>query len=91
MSLIYQRCSGIFFAHFVRDFKNDDIIHVNGKIDPEEDVATINLELILADLETVSKRLGPLEKQTKASKDKDLLKNVEILQNLKKILKYLYR
>ncbi|MFA6392001.1 MAG: redox-regulated ATPase YchF [Patescibacteria group bacterium] len=70
----------------VRDFKNDDIIHVNGKIDPEEDVATINLELILADLETVSKRLGPLEKQTKASKDKDLLKNVEVLQNLKKIL-----
>jgi GTP-binding protein YchF len=70
----------------VRDFKNDDIIHVNGKIDPEDDVATINLELILADLETVTKRLDALERQTKASKDKDLLKNVEILRNLKTIL-----
>jgi ribosome-binding ATPase len=70
----------------VRDFKNDDIVHVHGKIDPEDDVNTINLELILADLETVNGRLESLEKQTKSSNDKDLLKNVKLLKDLKEIL-----
>ena len=82
-------------AEVVRDFANDDIIHVNGKIDPEDDVKTINLELILADLETVNGLLEKLTKQAKGSpsrsraagsKDKILLKNIEILKNLKKIL-----
>ncbi len=70
----------------VRDFKNDDIIHVHGKIDPEDDIKTINLELVLADLETVTKRLLVLEKQIKGSTNKQLLKNVEILKQLKDIL-----
>ena len=70
----------------VRDFKNDDIIHVHGKIDPEDDIKTINYELILADLETVAKRLNTLEKQTKGSSDKQLFKNIEILNQLKTIL-----
>ncbi len=70
----------------VRDFKNNDIIHVAGKIDPANDIKTINLELILADLETVSKRLSNLEKQSKGAAAKDLIKNVEILKELKKIL-----
>ncbi|MBU0612817.1 redox-regulated ATPase YchF [Patescibacteria group bacterium] len=70
----------------VRDFENNDIVHVHGKIDPEGDVNTINLELILADLETVDSRLEALVRQTKSSNDKDLLKNIEILQNLKKVL-----
>lgn len=70
----------------VRDFKNDDIVHVHGKINPEDDVNTINLELILADLETVNSRLESLVKQTKSSNDKDLLKNIKVLQDLKEIL-----
>ncbi|HAH04062.1 TPA: redox-regulated ATPase YchF [Candidatus Komeilibacteria bacterium] len=70
----------------VRDFKNDDIIHVHGKIDPEDDIKTINWELILADLDTVNKRLNNLEKQVKGSADKNLLKNIEIIQELKNTL-----
>ncbi|HLD27517.1 MAG TPA: redox-regulated ATPase YchF [Patescibacteria group bacterium] len=67
----------------VRDFANDDIIHVHNKIDPEDDIKTINTELILADLETVCNRLTKLEGQTKGSRDKKLLSNIEILKNLK--------
>src|ERR1700748_3786939 len=45
-------------AHVVRIFDDQDIIHVAGKIDPLSDIQVINLELILADLQTVTKRLG---------------------------------
>src|SRR3989339_666586 len=50
----------------VRAFENDDIVHVSGKIDPTDDVETINLELIYADLSVVSKRLEGLKKSMKA-------------------------
>ncbi|MDP2587074.1 MAG: redox-regulated ATPase YchF [Candidatus Komeilibacteria bacterium] len=70
----------------VRDFKNDDIIHVAGKIDPADDIKTINLELILADLDTVSKRLSTLEKQSKGPAVKELAKNIEILKELQQLL-----
>jgi len=70
----------------VRDFTDDNIIHVHNKIDPADDIKTINLELVLADLETVTKRLSALEKQTKGSTDKKLFKNIEILKQLKQIL-----
>ena len=43
-------------CHVVRCFDNDNIIHVTGKVDPMSDIETINLELILADLESVEKR-----------------------------------
>src|SRR5574343_1689004 len=48
-------------AEVVRVFEDDNVIHVNGKIDPLSDIETINLELFLADLQTVSKRLGNVE------------------------------
>ena len=44
-------------VHVVRAFTNSDIVHVDGEVNPERDKATINLELILADLESVNKRL----------------------------------
>ncbi len=53
-------------AHVVRIFEHADIIHVAGKIDPIEDVGVINLELILADLSVVNKRLGSVEKDVRA-------------------------
>lgn len=56
-------CSAI--AQVVRSFENSNIIHVSGKVDPENDVTTINLELILADLAVVDKRL---QTATKAAK-----------------------
>ena len=44
-------------AHVVRCFDDDNVTHVDGSVDPVRDAEIINLELILADLETVSKRL----------------------------------
>ena len=49
----------------VRCFENDDIIHVEGSIDPARDIETINLELIFSDLEMIDRRI---ERGTKAMK-----------------------
>ncbi len=56
-------------AHVVRCFEDGDIIHVAGKVDPVSDVETINVELALADLESVSKRLQGIDRLIK-SQDK---------------------
>ncbi len=53
-------------AEVVRIFEDPDIIHVAGSIDPTRDIEVINLELILADLQTVTKRLGSVEKEVRA-------------------------
>ncbi len=46
----------------VRAFEDDDIVHVNGHVDPADDIDTINTELILADLQTIDNALPKLEK-----------------------------
>jgi len=69
----------------VRIFEDDDIIHVEGKIDPLADIEVINLELILADLSTVSKRLQNLGKEIKAGK-KDAVIESKILERVKNAL-----
>ncbi len=53
-------------VHVVRCFEDENIIHVNGRIDPADDITTINLELILADLETVQKRGDKARKMIKS-------------------------
>ena len=68
-------------AHVVRCFEDENVVHVEGKIDPLDDLETINLELILADLEMVDRRV---EKTRKAAKgDKAEKANLEILEKLK--------
>ena len=57
-------------AHVVRCFENDDVTHVTGKIDPVDDIETIDTELALADLESVEKQLYKAEKTAKTN-DKD--------------------
>ena len=52
-------------VHVVRCFENDDIIHVEGSIDPMRDIETINLELILADIEMVDRRIDKARKAAK--------------------------
>lgn len=69
----------------VRTFKDDDVIHVGGKVDPLSDIGVINLELILADEQTVSKRLGSVERDVKAGK-KEAIKEKEILEKVKEVL-----
>ncbi len=48
--------------HVVRCFEDENVIHVNGKIDPLDDIATINTELALADFETVAKAVTTFNK-----------------------------
>lgn len=66
----------------VRCFADDNITHVSGKVDPIDDIETINLELILADLESVEKRIARVGKMAK-QKDKDAVFEAEILERLK--------
>lgn len=66
----------------LRVFENSNIIHVENSVDPERDMAIINTELIIKDLETVEKRISSLEKETRAG-DKKAIKNLEVLKNLK--------
>ncbi len=67
----------------VRNFSDSNIIHVNGKIDPEADKETINLELVFADLETVNKRLDKTISQLKGPHDKLLDQEKILLEKIK--------
>ena len=66
----------------VRCFDDENVTHVSGKVDPIEDIETINLELILADLETVMKRYDKVEKMAK-QKDKESMFEFEVLKKLR--------
>lgn len=68
-------------AEVVRIFEDGNVIHVHGKIDPLNDIGVINLELILADTATVTKRLGSLEKDVKKG-DKLAVKEKEALTKI---------
>jgi GTP-binding protein YchF len=69
-------------AHVVRCFENDDIIHVAGRIKPLDDVAVINTELALADLDTVERVHTRAEKAAKTG-DKDAIKLRDTLKRLR--------
>lgn len=71
--------------HVVRCFDNDDIMHVSGSVDPKRDIETINLELILSDLEILDRRIDRTAKAAKG--DKSLLTELEFLKRLKTELK----
>jgi GTP-binding protein YchF len=75
-----RECDAI--CEVVRNFENKDIVHVEGKIDPESDRETINLELIFADLATVEKRLDRAAREAKSG-DKEIIKEAELLKRLK--------
>ena len=64
----------------VRIFEDWDIIHVNGKVDPKFDIEVINAELIMADIETVTKRIGSDAK--KARSDKKLAESIEVYKKV---------
>ena len=61
-----RECDAI--VHVVRCFENDDIIHVEGSIDPARDIETINLELILSDMEMLERRIDKTKKMLKGDK-----------------------
>ena len=61
-----RECDAI--VHVVRCFENDDIIHVEGSIDPARDIETINLELILSDVEMLERKIDRTQKMLKGDK-----------------------
>ena len=69
-------------AHVVRCFKDENIVHVAGKIDPISDIETISLELVFADLETLNKRIDRVAKLTKSG-DKKAIAELELLNRIK--------
>ncbi len=71
-----RECDAI--AHVVRCFEDDDITHVDGKIAPLADIETIETELMLADLESLEKRVIPLEKRAKGA-DKEAKELLDLM------------
>lgn len=69
----------------VRAFDDDNVTHVSGRVDPVDDIEVINMELVLADLESVEKRLPKAEKMAK-QKDKDAVNEARILARIKEAL-----
>lgn len=72
-------------AQVVRVFEDGNITHVSGKVDPMSDVETINLELILADLQTVTKRIGNISREVKRG-DKEAVAENSVLEKIKSAL-----
>ncbi|MFA5792158.1 MAG: redox-regulated ATPase YchF, partial [Candidatus Paceibacterota bacterium] len=72
-------------AEVVRIFEDENILHVSNKVDPLSDIETINLELVLADLQTVTKRLGNVESDIRRG-DKNAVIEKSALEKLKVVL-----
>ncbi len=68
-------------VHVVRCFEDDNIVHVDGSVDPIRDMETINIELIFADMETMQRRIERAEKNSKSG-DKKLLGEAEFLKSV---------
>ena len=68
-------------VHVVRCFDDDNVVHVDGSVNPARDAETINLELIFADMETVEKRIDRQQKMAKSG-DKKLLVEIELLKRI---------
>ena len=73
-----RECDAI--VHVVRCFENDDIIHVEGSIDPSRDIETINLELILSDVEMMERRIDKTKKMLKG--DKKYQRDIDFYQHV---------
>ncbi|MEH6836947.1 MULTISPECIES: redox-regulated ATPase YchF [Falsihalocynthiibacter] len=72
-----RECDAI--AHVLRCFEDDDITHVDGRVDPVEDAETIETELMLADMESIEKRLQGLQRKTRSG-DKDAIQQERLLK-----------
>ena len=71
-------------VHVLRCFDDTDIVHVDGNVDPERDLETINLELILSDIETIERRIAKAEKLAKG--DKSYLAALDVYKKVKEEL-----
>ena len=69
-------------VHVVRCFEDENIVHVDGSVDPVRDMETINIELIFADLDTVDRRIDRAQKNSKGG-EKKFLSELELLRRIK--------
>ena len=79
-----RECDAI--CEVVRCFESENIVHVEGSVDPKRDIETIDLELAMADLETVNNRIGKQEIKARVAKDKQAIYEMPILTALKEVL-----
>jgi hypothetical protein len=79
-----RECDAI--AQVVRTFPDPDVIHVDGSVDPVRDAETIDIELALADLETVTKRQGTVASQMKSGRTKELETFASLLERVRATL-----
>lgn len=77
-----RECDAI--VHVVRCFEDENVVHVDGEINPLRDIETINLELIFSDLEILERRIAKAAKAT--VNDKSLKKELEVMKEIKDIL-----
>ncbi len=68
------------FAHVLRLFEDDTVMHIDGSLDPSRDWANIDLELILNDLQVIENRMARVEKDLKRIKDAGLASELQLLQ-----------
>ena len=68
------------FAHVLRLFEDDTVMHVDGSVDPERDWKNIDLELVVNDLQVVENRIARVGKDLRRVKDRDLVSEMELLQ-----------
>ncbi len=66
--------------HVLRDFEDPDVAHVEGKVDAARDAVLVNTELLLADLDTVEKRIGRLEVDLRKIKKEEAVKELDLLK-----------
>jgi GTP-binding protein YchF len=71
-------------CHVVRAFTADNVVHISDDIDPVSDIATVETELAMADLQTIDKRLGKLRKE--ATVDKKLAGRLELLEQVREVV-----
>ncbi|MDE6867583.1 MAG: redox-regulated ATPase YchF [Clostridia bacterium] len=79
-----RECDAI--VHVVRCFEDENITHVSGKIDPVSDIQTITLELILSDIEAVTKRLDRIRSAARGGANKEAAAEFALLERLEKFL-----
>lgn len=69
-------------VHVVRCFEDKEVIHVDGEVNPQRDIETIEMELLLSDIEALEKRIEKQEKSLKGSKEKKRFEEIEIMKKL---------
>ena len=79
-----RECDAI--VEVIRCFDSSEIIHVEGGVDPIRDLEVINLELVMADLDSVNKRIDKVANKARIQKDKDSVLEMSILTPIKEVL-----